>query len=93
MKTAKLRVTGLCVGNSPEAGEFPAQMVSNAEKVSIWWRHRALLQVKQPRWLKVNRSHKSVRNTYTVHYNRGKTVSCAYIIGYIDGPYTGVPFY
>ena len=27
------------VGNSPEAGEFPAQMASNAENVSIWWRH------------------------------------------------------
>ena len=25
-KTSKLRVTGLCAGNSPEAGEFPAQM-------------------------------------------------------------------
>ena len=38
-KTSKLRVTGLCAGNSPETGEFPAQMASNAEKVSIWWRH------------------------------------------------------
>ena len=38
-KTSKLRVTGLCVGNSPVAGEFPAQMASNAENVSIWWRH------------------------------------------------------
>ena len=31
-KTWKLRVTGLCVGNSPVTGEFPAQMASNAEK-------------------------------------------------------------
>ena len=38
-KTLKLRVTGLCVGNSPGTGEFPAQMASNEEKVSIWWRH------------------------------------------------------
>ena len=38
-KTAKLRVTGLCEGNSPGTGEFPAQMASNAENVSIWWRH------------------------------------------------------
>ena len=29
----------LCVGNSPETGEFPAQKASNAENVSIWWRH------------------------------------------------------
>ena len=38
-KTSKLRVTGLCAGNSPETGEFPAQMASNAKNVSIWWRH------------------------------------------------------
>ena len=30
-KTSKLRVTGLCAGNSPMTGEFPAQMTSNAE--------------------------------------------------------------
>ena len=41
-KTSKLRVTGLCVGNSPGTDEFPAQRVSDAENVSIWWRHRAL---------------------------------------------------
>ena len=38
-KTSKLRVTGLCAGNSSEADEVPAQMASNAENVSIWWRH------------------------------------------------------
>ena len=38
-KTSKLRVTGLCAGNSPGTGEFPAQMASYAENVSIWWRH------------------------------------------------------
>ena len=38
-KTSKLRVTGLCAGNSPGTGELPAQMASNAENVSIWWRH------------------------------------------------------
>ena len=40
-KTSKLRVTGLCAGNSPVAGEFAAQKASNAENVSIWWRHLA----------------------------------------------------
>ena len=35
-KTSKLRVTGLCAGNSPVTGEFPAQMASNTENVSIW---------------------------------------------------------
>ena len=39
-KTSKLRVTGLGAGNSPMTGEFPAQMASNAENGSIWWRHR-----------------------------------------------------
>ena len=38
-KTSKLCVTGLCAGNSPVTGEFPAQMASNAENISIWWRH------------------------------------------------------
>ena len=49
-KTAKLRVTGLCAGNSPVTGEFPAQMASNAEIFSIWWRHHV-----------GNRSHSSHR--------------------------------
>ena len=36
-KTLKLRVTGLCAGNSPLTGEFPTQRASNAENISIWW--------------------------------------------------------
>ena len=35
-KTSKLRVTGLCAGNSSINS---AQMASNTENVSIWWRH------------------------------------------------------
>ena len=42
-KTSKLRVTDLCAGNSPGTGEFPAQMASNAENFSIWWRHHGIL--------------------------------------------------
>ena len=38
-KKSNLRVTGLCAGNSPVTGEFPAQRASNAENVSILWRH------------------------------------------------------
>ena len=34
-KSSKLRITGLCAGNSPVTGDFPAQKVSNAENVSI----------------------------------------------------------
>ena len=41
-KTSKLRLTGLCAGNSPECGEFTAQRASNAENVSIWWRHHII---------------------------------------------------
>ena len=41
--TSKLHVTGLCVGNSPATGEFPAQRDSDAENVSIWWRHHVVI--------------------------------------------------
>ena len=44
-KTPKLRVTGLCEGNSPGTGEFPAQKASKAENVSIWWRHHVAHKV------------------------------------------------
>ena len=42
--TSNLRVTGLCAGISPGTGEFPAQMTSNADNVSIWWRHHDMLK-------------------------------------------------
>ena len=48
-KTSKLHITGLCLGNSPGTGEFPAQMASNAESVSIWWRHRVFLKCWPPK--------------------------------------------
>ena len=53
--TSKLRVTALCAGNSLVTGEFPAQRASNAENVSIWWRHHVinLHQVKGSRRAKV----------------------------------------
>ena len=41
-KTSKLRVTGLCAGNSPETGEVPAQRASNAENVFTWWRNHVV---------------------------------------------------
>ena len=50
-KTSKLRVTGLCVGKSPGTGEFPAQMASNAENVSIWWHHHGFHNLAQPTYL------------------------------------------
>ena len=42
--TSKLRVIDLCEGNSPGTGEFPLLMASNAENVSIWWRHHVNLE-------------------------------------------------
>ena len=45
-KTSKLRVTGLCEGNSPVTGEFPTQMDSKAKNVAIM-RHYATLLLKQ----------------------------------------------
>ena len=53
-KTPKPRVTGPCVGNSPGNGEFPAQMASNAETVSIWWRHLVLLDESSQSWKNVS---------------------------------------
>ena len=47
-KTSKLRITGLCAGNSLGTGEFPAQMANNAENVSIWWRHHDLIGQRSP---------------------------------------------
>ena len=41
-KKSKLRVTGLCEGNSPMTGQFPTQRASDAENVSIWWRHHSI---------------------------------------------------
>ena len=40
-KTSKLCVTSLCAGTSLVTGEFPTQRGSDAENVSIWWRHHA----------------------------------------------------
>ena len=42
-KTSKLRVIGLCEGNSPVTNEFPAQMASNEENISIWWRNHEFM--------------------------------------------------
>ena len=40
-KASMLRVTGLCEGNSPVTSEFLAKKASNADNVSIGWRHHA----------------------------------------------------
>ena len=50
-KTSKLRVTGLCAGNSPVTDEFLAQIASDAEDAPIWWRHHEI------HWLRASRYH------------------------------------
>ena len=49
-KTSKLCVTGLCAGNSPVTGEFPAQRASNADNGSIWWHHHEATSCCAWRW-------------------------------------------
>ena len=51
-KISKLRVTGLCEGNSLGTGEFPAQRASDARNASIRWRHHG-----QPKDLPSSRSY------------------------------------
>ena len=34
-------------GNSPVTSEFPAQRASDAENVSIWWRHHILMNINE----------------------------------------------
>ena len=49
-KTSKLCATGLCEWNPPMAGGFPSQVASNAENVSIWWRHHAHFHARRHTW-------------------------------------------
>ena len=59
-KTSKLRVTGLCAGNSPGTSEFPAQMASYAENVSIWWRHHVIKMLRGQECLGVDTADRDV---------------------------------
>ena len=75
-KTSKLRVTGLCAGNSPGTGEFPAQIASNEENVSIWWRHNAYFHIPhQKQFLKrrilFTNSAKYINTSNTNSYKNG----------------------
>ena len=49
-KKSQLRVTGLCMGNSPVTSEFSTQKASSAEN-SIWWRnHVIIVAVSSGQW-------------------------------------------
>ena len=64
-ETSKRRVTGLCARNSPGTGEFPAQRASNAENVSIWWRHHELIQHSNHGMDKLLHPHKNMGCNYS----------------------------
>ena len=60
---SKIHITGLCEGNSPVTCEFPAQRTSNAENVSIWWRHHVTL-------LRVAGEHNHMRTCPQLFYRK-----------------------
>ena len=64
----KLCVTGLCAGYSPGTGVFPAQMGSDAENVSIWWRHNVLISSTSVSLWYFHKGYKIIRITYIYIY-------------------------
>ena len=64
-KISKARVTGLCAGNSPVSGEFPAQMASNAEFVPF---DDIIMGLVKPPW--------KIGNRLIITYNI-KLITCA----------------
>ena len=72
--TSKLRVTGLCVWNSPVTGEFPGQRASNAENFSIGWRHHEIWQARAPPL-----EFLPDRHTYPAQKQNAKHHGCLYI--------------
>ena len=84
-KTSKLRVTGLCAGNSPVTGEFPAQRASNAENVSIWWRHHGLLSNSA---ISIRVTSLAVGQSKNCHRAKAKTSNGSWCIG-IKGEMSG----
>ena len=71
-KTSKLRVTGLCAGNSPATGEFPAQRARNAENVSVWWRHNDMMTTTH------SSAHPAFNNDKFRNPAAGKRGSCSF---------------
>ena len=70
-KTSKLRVTGLCEGNSPVTGEFPAQRASKAQNVSIWWRHHIKVDCMLPRGMTIFKINK--QSAVILFYSKKRT--------------------
>ena len=89
-KKSKLRVTGLCTGNSPKTGEFPTQMTRNAEMfpfddvtmiVSVW-----NFQIREASyWMWIIKIEKyvgglNIKNHCSSHYFHFKSHSCTRIM-------------
>ena len=58
------RHTGLCAGNSPVTGEFTAQVASNAEKVSTWWRHHGHSELNLSKSISCDKHAEETRGIY-----------------------------
>ena len=71
-KTSKLRVTGLCEGNSPVTGEFPSQRASIAKNVSIWWRHHVIFVS----WMWYRHYILNLRTFYETTMDNTSTIHC-----------------
>ena len=88
-KTSKLRVTGLCEGISPGTGEFPTQMASNAENVSIWWRDHMVVNLPRPQCVKFDGAHhhswKCIHSLHQTH-NQCSLKSVQVVITYPPPP-------
>ena len=69
-KTSKLRVTGLWAENLPGTSEFSAQKASNAENVSIWWRHNGNAILQSIKLEKVEGTSMKYDSTTYLIYNR-----------------------
>ena len=73
-KTSKLRVAGLCEGNSPVTSEFPSQKTINAENVSIWWRHHGPSATNYPLATRAYESHFRNKQRVLMHGHQGWNV-------------------
>ena len=65
-----LHVAGLCEGNSPVAGELPAQRASNAENVSIWCHYVFIFDKQLPIYISTEHPEVATCSTSGEHKNR-----------------------
>ena len=63
-KKSKLRVTGLCAGNSPGTGEFPTQMASNTLKC---------FHLMTSSWLSPEQRWKAIHSLWSVYHQKFPT--------------------